>query len=724
MFAYASSMAMNPTQVELFLQEGIKAFQTQEYLRAYLSLDRALEIQPENALLWGWRGLVLNNIWLILPLNEERRSQLPPKYADTWIAAQDSSAWKSALDRERTASFDRLQNAPPTTPELWQVRSEYSLWQGDCIHNDREGRTHVYLEALSSIEQAIALAPENAEIWNTHVKVLEKLSRFDEACQSAERALELAPTDYIAWNVYAYLLLWNLSRPQEALSAYDRALSLAPKQDSKQRLRAYRGRGIALEKLGRDEEALESYERSLQFGGNDSHSRAQRLRQKLTLASQERAIQANPQDWEAWYAKAKQFVAQESYTSAIPCYDRILELQPNLTEILKEHGTALAKVGRYAAAIADFDRLIELQPENHEIWYQKANALSQSQQYEAAIAIYDRLIALDPNHPALCDLGNALWELNRFEEAISAWDLALNHPFLAKERYQRQEIWYKRGLALINLERYEEAFFSHHHDSSYYSPKLENPDDDRIQLELQDAENWFSWGQYFECDHLDHSNFREMAILMQKAIALDPNLHSAMRLCAYAMLKLKRYAESVDYYERALAMDAAHAEDDHDFATDWHHLAIAQMKIERYESAIASCDRALAISPDNLHILTHRGDALRSAGRYDEAIATYDRVIAVKTPYQPVYFSKAVVYALQGDTEKVLENLRAGVNLKGYSNSFMNYAIASSQEPAFDSIREHPEFQALMQEVEVFYQKRSSIFPGISSGFYPDYPSG
>ncbi|NKB18805.1 MAG: tetratricopeptide repeat protein [Pseudanabaena sp. CRU_2_10] len=186
----------------------------------------------------------------------------------------------------------------------------------------------------------------------------------------------------------------------------------------------------------------------------------------------------------------------------------------------------------------------------------KAKILSQGKQYEEAIAIYDRLIALDSNHPAICDRGDALWELDRFESAIDAWDLALEHPFLAKERYQRQEIWYKRGLALINLERYEEAFFSHHHHYSHY-PKLENPDDELIQLELQDADGWFSWGYFFICVELGHYNYREAAVLMQKAIALDPKHRSALSFCAYVMLKLKRYAEAVDYYERALAIEVA-----------------------------------------------------------------------------------------------------------------------------------------------------------------------
>ncbi len=93
--------------------------------------------------------------------------------------------------------------------------------------------------------------------------------------------------------------------------------------------------------------------------------------------------------------------------------------------------------------------------------------------------------------------------------------------------------------------------------------------------------------------------------------------------------------ESVDYYERA-AIDAANVD-------DWPNLAIAQAKIGRYESAIASYDRALAINPDDPQTLTNRGNALRYTGRYDEVIASYNLIISLKPTYQPVYYHKAAV---------------------------------------------------------------------------------
>jgi tetratricopeptide (TPR) repeat protein len=50
-------------------------------------------------------------------------------------------------------------------------------------------------------------------------------------------------------------------------------------------------------------------------------------------------------------------------------------------------------------------------------------------------------------------------------------------------------------------------------------------------------------------------------------------------------------------------------------------------------------------------------------GRDEEALESYDRVISLKPTYQPVYYDKATIYALQGNIEQALDNLREGVLL-------------------------------------------------------------
>lgn len=698
------------------MQRGIDRLRTEDYLLAFLDFDRALKLCPDDVLLRGLRGQALSNLhsWNV----ESQRELLLPDYANHWIVETKSKQWQQVYAQEILDSFEQTFTIANVSPEILEVRTALRLYQGDCIHNDLESRTQAYLDALDYINQAIDIAPENSSLWKTRIKVLQKLQHDQDAFQSSQRLLEIAPEDYEVWNIYGYILLWNLKRPQEALSAYDRALQLIPENDVKPQLRAYRGRGIALEELGRYEEALASYERSIQFGGiNDSNGRAKKLRPKVALINQERAIQENPRDWKAWYAKAQLMVSQEDYAAAIPCYDTILGIQPELSDITYERGVALARLGRQEEAIADFDRVIEQQPSNPEYWHQKGKIFLQRNQQEAAIAIYEHVLTLDPIHSlALFDRGEALFALSRFEEAIAAYDQFLDtHDLskndLSKNLQGKRLAWYKKGLTLINLGRYQEALLSHRRFARRNS---NDPEDDRTNLEsLQEASGWYSWGNFLVCN--DFGNYREAAIILQQAINLEPNLYSALSLCAYAMLKLERYAESIAYYKRSLSLQDTEAD-------DWHNLAIAQVQVKSYEAAKSSYDRALAIEPNDPKTLTNKGDALRLAGLFDEAITSYNQAIAFSPEYQAAFYGKSLVYASQGNIEQTLENLREGVSLIASckSSSIHNYAISTSQESAFDFIRELPEFIALIQEAETAYYR---IF-GTPAGFYPNTPSG
>jgi tetratricopeptide (TPR) repeat protein len=49
---------------------------------------------------------------------------------------------------------------------------------------------------------------------------------------------------------------------------------------------------------------------------------------------------------------------------------------------------------------------------------------------------------------------------------------------------------------------------------------------------------------------------------------------------------------------------------------------------------ISSYDAALAIKPDNHHVLENKGIALLHLGRYEEAITAYDAALAIK-PDEP-----------------------------------------------------------------------------------------
>ena len=52
--------------------------------------------------------------------------------------------------------------------------------------------------------------------------------------------------------------------------------------------------------------------------------------------------------------------------------------------------------------------------------------------------------------------------------------------------------------------------------------------------------------------------------------------------------------------------------------------------LKRYDEALVSYDRALALCPDHTDALTNRGVALHELQRFEEALAGYDRALALR----------------------------------------------------------------------------------------------
>jgi len=87
-----------------------------------------------------------------------------------------------------------------------------------------------------------------------------------------------------------------------------------------------------------------------------------------------------------------------------------------------------------------------------EAWYDKGNALYNLNRYEEAIECYEKALKTKPEYKeAWYEKGNALHSLNRYEEAIECFEKAL-------EIYSEyEEAWAMKGLSLQDLHRYDEA---------------------------------------------------------------------------------------------------------------------------------------------------------------------------------------------------------------------------------------------------------------------------
>jgi tetratricopeptide (TPR) repeat protein len=85
------------------------------------------------------------------------------------------------------------------------------------------------------------------------------------------------------------------------------------------------------------------------------------------------------------------------FVEAIPCFDKLLEINPNNSKIFKNKINALLESSQYEKANQCFDKLIKIKPNYAEAFKLKGVALFKLQKYKEAIKFLDKSIEIDPN---------------------------------------------------------------------------------------------------------------------------------------------------------------------------------------------------------------------------------------------------------------------------------------------------------------------------------------
>ena len=118
---------------------------------------------------------------------------------------------------------------------------------------------------------------------------------------------------------------------------------------------------------------------------------------------------------------------------------------------------------------------------------------------------------------------------------------------------------------------------------------------------------------------------------------------------------------------------------------------ISLANLGRYEDAIRSYDAALAIKP-NAFTWGKKGLAMSNLGRYEDAIVAYNKALALKPDYDNALYNKACAYALWNKPDEALEFLQKAIELAPEK-----YIELAKTDTDFDSLREDPRFQSLIQ---------------------------
>jgi tetratricopeptide (TPR) repeat protein len=171
---------------------------------------------------------------------------------------------------------------------------------------------------------------------------------------------------------------------------------------------------------------------------------------------------------------------------------------------------------------------------------------------------------------------------------------------------------------------------------------------------------------------------REAADLARAIVGVKPDYFDALHLMAVIDTQQRRFDEALASYDRALALRPDHAEALCNRGATLHEL-------KRFDEALASYDRALALRPNFAEALCNRGTTLHALRRFDEALASHDRALGLQPHHAGALFNRGItLHELQRFDEALASYDRALALRPNYAEALYNRGNMLHEMQRFD----------------------------------------
>jgi cytochrome c-type biogenesis protein CcmH/NrfG len=115
------------------------------------------------------------------------------------------------------------------------------------------------------------------------------------------------------------------------------------------------------------------------------------------IAMLEKAVEANPNDVNAWIQLGNNYFDTNQYEKSIQAYGKSLALNPNNANVWTDMGVMYRRSGRPQEAIQSFDKAIEVDPQHKTARFNKGVVyLHDLKDTQAAIQAWEDLMKIDP----------------------------------------------------------------------------------------------------------------------------------------------------------------------------------------------------------------------------------------------------------------------------------------------------------------------------------------
>ena len=261
-----------------------------------------------------------------------------------------------------------------------------------------------------------------------------------------------------------------------------------------------------------------------------------------------------------------------------------------------------------------------------------------AKQYDAAIEWVGRANRANPETDYLAGLGTALEQQGLLEEALKAFDQAV------QIRPDDAELWTRLANVLVLLQRSDHAILSYQH-ALRLNPRY-----------------WYAAYNYAFL-LLRSERFEEALVHFNLCDELQPDHAATLNGRGVAWHHLNRFEDALSDNRRAQALDPANA----DICSD---IGAALQRLSRHAEALQWFDRALELRPDFAWALKNKAVTLNEIHRFDEAIAVYRQIKSIDPDNAEADWNVALIQLLTGDFESGWATREARWKIPSFSTGY------------------------------------------------------
>lgn len=322
-----------------------------------------------------------------------------------------------------------------------------------------------YSEAIESLESAVSFKPGYLEAWSQLGRAYTTNQDYEKGIIAYKKALEIAPGEESLITAIGYNYL-HLKKLDEAETYYRMLVDKDPNH--------YSGNiNLAFIAQSRDDAqgAITYYETALISHPTDAttmgtlsglYGKLGNKEKKFEYLAQ--AIEADPENHVFKKQLAKAYFNDKDYGNAVPIYEELTRIYPDIADFHQRLGYAYSQSGRKSDAPPELEKAIELNGGNTFTYAILAKIYNENKMYNKALASAKAGLALDNGNDQDAILfyqwGEALSKLGDFEGAITKFEKVVNlkDPVWSKsagKQIQRQRDLIKYREAIKEQEMYE-----------------------------------------------------------------------------------------------------------------------------------------------------------------------------------------------------------------------------------------------------------------------------